>query len=207
MALQKDDIDKLTSILNGKVSDRAINRIIDQANTASFYYELKDSPFNRPTTWKVFALLVFLFCSALFVIQPLFFWKNWQITDIVNKNINETVELWWLPPLTSFTYDIYIKDVVDNSEKKVFELVDLRWNIMARTDIINWYGSAIFWNLWNWLEVKKDLDIITTANGVLAEDMKENIKEILTSWLRYDIYIPEFKSFDYWTDNIINGWN
>lgn len=206
MPLQKDDIDKLTWLLAWKISDASINKLVDQANKASYYYELKDSPFNRPTTWKLFALLVFIFCAWIFVFKPLFFADSWNVTDLVNTSISEKVKLGWLPPLSSFQYDVYIKDVQNAPEKKVFELVDSRWNIMARTDVVNGFWSAIFGNLGNNLSLTKDLDIANLTNGELSEDKKDNIKEILSSWLRYDIYTPKFNSFDYGgTDPIING--
>jgi len=207
MPIQKDDLDKITGILSWKLSEPAINRIIEKINKDSYYYELKDSPFNRPTVWKLFSLAVFAFCSFIFVIQPLFFWKSSSIVDIWNKSINESVALWWLPPLTSFEYQVFLKEVPNKEWQQLFELTDQRWNVFARTDIINWYWKAIFWKLSNGMELTSDNELINITNWELTADKQESIKEILKNWLKYDIYTPKFNSIDYWVDQIINWWN
>ena len=60
MALSQQDISQIQKILSDKMSDKAMNKVIDQANKASFYYDLQDSPLNRPTLAKVLALGVML---------------------------------------------------------------------------------------------------------------------------------------------------
>lgn len=204
MALQKDEIDKITGLLSWRISDKELNSIIERINRATFYYEMKDSHFNRPTVWKLFALLVFVFCFSVFVVQPIFFSETKSVLSIIENDVAQTVKDGWLPPLSSFKYQVSVKNVGDSSMKNVLEILDMKGNLISRADMENNYGTAIFGTIGSSTSLWKDADILNDSVAVLSEDKKSSIKEILDKWIRYDAYVPKFESMDYWVDALIN---
>ena len=205
MAITRDDTDQISNILSWKISDGKINKIIDTINKESFYYDLKDSPFNRPTVAKVFSLAIFLVCVYFFIVNPLFFTKSASVTTLVNQQIVNDVKYWQLPPVSSFEYQVYLKNTSNNGDNFVLQIADKKGNIISKADIINWYWTAIFGSLGGQYQLKNDINLINTTKWELEIDKRENIKDLIQNWLKYDIYTPKFESIDYWVDTIINS--
>lgn len=210
MALSQQDISQIQKILSDKMSDKAMNKVIDQANKASFYYDLQDSPLNRPTLAKVLALGVMLMSFWISVIYPLFFAEKANLTSLANKTVESQISRWGMPPISSFTYNVNLKDYAEqgtNEKKLVLEVTDTQWNLLSKVDIVNGFGKATFGKLSDTLVISKaDRDkIMNLSRYELEEDKKESIKELLDSALQYDKTKPDFKSIDYGVDVIING--
>lgn len=140
MALTQADNAALQKLLEDKMSDRAVNRIIDRANKESFYYDLKDSPLNRPTIAKVLTLVVLFFCMGFFVIYPLFFADKAKIIDLANSEVNAQIERGGMPPISSFTFSATVKDFAEpgsGETKNVLEITDANGEILSKVDLVN----------------------------------------------------------------------
>lgn len=207
--LTQNDNNALFKILENKMSDKDINKVIEYANKKSFYYGLKDSPLNRPTLAKVVSLLVFIACIGLFAIHPLFFADKANVTNLANSIVDESLARGWVPPVTSFSFAAKITDMWSNNgeTKQILEISDSNWKLLVKEDIINWYGKATFGKLWENLTLaNEDKDAIMQMSRLaLEENMKSSIKDFLDNSLEYDNLLPELDKFNYGVDTLING--
>lgn len=207
--LTQNDNNALFKILENKMSDKDINKVIDFANKKSFYYGLKDSPLNRPTLSKVVSLLVFIVCIGIFAVHPLFFADKANITNLANGIVEDALQRGWVPPVTSFVFTAKITDMWSDAgqTKQVLEITDNNWRLLVKEDILNGYGKATFWKIWENLTLaNEDKDsIMQMSRLALEENMKSSIKDFLDNSLEYDNLLPELDKFNYGVDTLING--
>lgn len=209
MALTPQDNNLLAKILEDKMSEKDINKVIDLANKKSFYYGLKDSPLNRPSLAKVASLWVFIFCMWLFAIQPLFFADKANVENLSNELVESSLSRGGIPPVSSFKFSVNVKDagIEWGNIKQTVEIVDSHGQTLAKSDLVNGYWTAVFGKLSESLQISSEdrEKIMNMSRFELEDDKKALIKDFLDNALEYSSFIPEIKSVDYGVDTLINS--
>lgn len=182
-------------------TQESITFIINKIHNESEIHDYWDSPYTRPTFFKILTLSFSILLFFILVINPLF--KVLFSNESIEIKKEEIISERWIPSSKDFAFDVELKDNWDWKK----EILLYRPNttlLLWRTDIENnkWYiVSTMIWNLELY---SKEKTIITNSNSNLRDDIKAWIIDIINNNISVDDKYLEFKSIDFWVDKIIN---
>lgn len=206
--LTRSDREKIIELLENKVPDSHVNKIMNQIDVSTTYFAHWDSLFNKPTFGKILIIAMLLFVMFKFMISPIFLGGNTSIDQIRKTMLKEARELWAKPWLINFAASIKVEQPNEWKKEYIVSLKDKKtWDVISKTDVF-WEEDAllILSKSWAWSLEKEDDFLTNISNIKINRDQSEIIKKIMLENIEVPKYKTHFESIDYWVDTLLN-WN
>lgn len=196
------DYTRVANILDWKVPQDSIQKIIMSIQKASDLQDYWDSQYTRPTFTKVILLIVLAISSFVWLLFPVYkvLLSNDEIK--VQKDLLLETRNW----LTNrnFAFQMKIQNTTTWSPQVV--LYDENGtNVLAKSSLINNEAFLISektnsWELW-WDEKR----IIKISNVDLSEDIRQDVINVVNNNINVKDTYMDFQPIDFWVDTLINA--
>jgi len=197
------DQKKLIDVLEWKMPQDKIQKIILLAHKYASYQINDNSTFNRPTFLKVVTLIFLILFFILWAVMPI---KN-LLTSSIGKNMN--IEIAKIEAERNkitgdkFAYNVEIVENLNWQKSIIF--YDNKWKkMLAKSDLINNKAYVVSTQKDKFKYPDSEKTILTTANSTLSEDIKEDVYWLLKNNFSVDDTYLEFKNIDFWVDEVVN---
>lgn len=199
--LQEWDYKQITGVLENKIPQEKIRKILMEIKKASDLQDHGDSPYTRPTFSKLLLLFILIITVVIWLIIPVYnliFSSTWTSTATA-KIIEERKQ----PLNTSFSFTAVVEKTLD--DKDVISLYDKNWlELLAKADLENNKALLLSSKIDGSTIKTSELQMLKSTNADLSEDIKEDVLDMINKNIRVNDSYLDFKNIDFWVDQIIN---
>jgi len=195
------DYVQIVNILDNKIPQNQINKIITKIQKASDLQDFWDSPYTRPTFTKVLLLFILILSSLIWLVYPVY---NILLSDDSIKRSREAIleNRGWLTN-KDFSFELEITKTTNWHDE--VRLYDWRSKeLLAVSDLINNKSFLVSTKMNGFNISTTEERILKTSNVDLSEDIRKDVIKIINNNLNVKDTYMDFKSIDFWLDTLIN---
>lgn len=202
MEIMKDsDYTQIVNTLENKIPQDKIRKIVMDIKKASDLQDHWDSPYTRPTFAKVLLLFILIISLFIWMIMPVYklLFSSTTIKAQVEEIITDRKQL----TSESFSFVIVLEKTI--SDKPILSVYDRNEReLLAKSDVINNKAYVVTSKI-DWETISSaEINALSKTQADLSEDIKDDVISILNKNISVEDSYLDFKSLDYWVDQVIN---